>query len=132
MFLSICYRLLDVESNIYFLAELTILSFNEDIVLLFNLSFRFIEESSLIFLLKVNLWTPSELIYLFECMCNELLTLVSNPLITIESYLRLMFPADSSSSRDVNLDCSPLSFLRYDSMVSSVGFCKLVLDEVLL
>ena len=65
-------------------------------------------------------------------MCNELLTLVSNPLITTESYLMLMLLADSSSSRDMNLDCSPLSFLMYDSMVSSVGFYKLLLDEVLL
>jgi hypothetical protein len=65
-------------------------------------------------------------------MCNELLTLVSNPLITTESYLMFMFPADSSSNLDMNLDCSPLSFLMYDSIVSSVGFCKLLLDEVLL
>ena len=132
MFLSNCYLLFDVESSICFLAELTILSLREDIVLWFNLSFRLIEESSLIFLLRVNLWTPSELLYLFGFMCNELLIRLSNPLITIESDLRLMFPADNSSSRDVNLDYSPVSFLRYESKVSSVGFCKILFDEELL
>jgi hypothetical protein len=93
---------------------------------------RLIEESSLIFLLKVNLWTPSELLYLFGCICNELLIRLSNPLITIESDLRLMFAVDNSSSLDVNLDYSPVSFLRYESRVSSVGFCKILFEEVLL
>jgi hypothetical protein len=91
-----------------------------------------IEESSLIFLLKVNLWTPSELLYLFGCICNELLIRLSNPLITIESDLRLMLAVDNSSSLDVNLDYSPVSFLRYESRVSSVGFYKILFEDVLL
>ena len=132
MFLSICYLLLEVESSNCFLAELTILSFKEDIVLWFILSLRLIEESSLIFLLKVNLWTPSEKLFLFWWICNELLILVSKPLITIESDLRLIFPVDNSSNRDVNFDCSLVSFLRYESKVSSVGFCKVLLEDVLL